>query len=98
MATDEKVEKVARGSASAKARRRGRKRLEEAGALQRAFARAAAEAEELRRLKASGKPWACLDFGREPVLVPPVGSPADRVDAGTAADGAANESALVAAR
>jgi hypothetical protein len=80
---------------AAKARRRGNKKLVESARLHNAFARAAAEDAELRRLKASGRPWACLDFGRdtESVLVPPVGSPTSRIEAVPAADGAADESA-----
>jgi hypothetical protein len=73
-----------------------------AQALHAAFDRAALENRELQRLKASGRPWACLDFNperlSESVLVPPVGGPADRVDAVPAADAAAHEPALGAAR
>jgi hypothetical protein len=49
-----------------------------------AFARAAREDAELRRLKASGTPWACLDFrpeliGSEPVadVASDTGAPLD---------------------
>jgi hypothetical protein len=86
--------------------RRQRKVVDSSG-LHAAFARAAREQEQLRQLKASGKQWACLDFQPElpdsstqvvldatPARVAVPGG----LDANVAGDGAADASALAAAR
>lgn len=67
-----------------------------------AFRRAAREQRELMRLKASGRPWACLDFHPElldqPALVRTPARVTDGVDAAAADDVAAHTTALAAER